>query len=91
MNAVRRPGSGPSAGQVRDWCAAALAGFKVPVTVEFRYSLPYTRTGKLLKQELEREERSRAQAPRGPAPAGHNPSVTITGMKVIPDSPKADG
>jgi hypothetical protein len=64
--AVRRPGSGPSAGQVRDWCAAALAGFKVPVTVEFRYSLPYTRTGKLLKQELEREQRSRAQAPRAP-------------------------
>ena len=57
---VRRPGSGLSAGQVREWCATALAGFKVPATVEFRDSLPYTRTGKLLKQELEREERSRA-------------------------------
>ncbi len=66
---VRRPGSRLSAGQVRDWCAAALAGFKVPVTVEFRDSLPYTQTGKLLKQELEREDRSRAQAPHAPSGA----------------------
>jgi acyl-CoA synthetase (AMP-forming)/AMP-acid ligase II len=56
---VRRPGSGLTAQRVRDWCAVALAGFKIPVTVEFRDSLPYTQTGKLLKQELEREERSR--------------------------------
>jgi acyl-CoA synthetase (AMP-forming)/AMP-acid ligase II len=56
---VPRPGSDLTAGQVRDWCTAALAAFKVPATVEFRDSLPYTETGKLLKQQLEREEQSR--------------------------------
>jgi acyl-CoA synthetase (AMP-forming)/AMP-acid ligase II len=56
---VRRPGSAVTAGQVRDWCAAALAAYKIPATVEFRDSLPYTETGKLLKQQLERDEKSR--------------------------------
>jgi acyl-coenzyme A synthetase/AMP-(fatty) acid ligase len=32
--------------------------------VEFRASLPYNQTGKLMKQELEREERARARAER---------------------------
>jgi acyl-CoA synthetase (AMP-forming)/AMP-acid ligase II len=53
---VRRPGSDLAATQVTEWCATALAAYKVPVTVEFRDSLPYTETGKLLKQQLEREE-----------------------------------
>ena len=57
---VRRPGSRLAEQQVRDWCAAALAAFKVPVSAEFRESLPYTETGKLLKQQLEREEKERA-------------------------------
>jgi acyl-CoA synthetase (AMP-forming)/AMP-acid ligase II len=52
-----------SAELVMAWCAAALASYKVPATVEFRDSLPYTRTGKLLKQELEREEKARASRP----------------------------
>jgi acyl-CoA synthetase (AMP-forming)/AMP-acid ligase II len=56
---VPRPGSDLTAGQARDWCAAALAAFKVPATVEFRESLPYTETGKLRKQQLEREEQSK--------------------------------
>jgi acyl-CoA synthetase (AMP-forming)/AMP-acid ligase II len=56
---VRRPGSGLTGEQVRAWCAEALAAFKVPVSVEFRDSLPYTETGKLLKQQLEAEERAR--------------------------------
>jgi len=59
---VRRPGSALTAEQVRAWCALGLAAFKVPVSVEFRESLPYTETGKLLKQQLEREERERAAA-----------------------------
>ena len=54
---VRRPAA-LTAAQARDWCAAALAAYKVPATVEFRDSLPYTATGKLLKQQLEREERA---------------------------------
>ena len=57
---VRRPGSRLAEQQVRAWCAAALAAFKVPVSVEFRESLPCTETGKLLKQQLEREEKERA-------------------------------
>jgi acyl-CoA synthetase (AMP-forming)/AMP-acid ligase II len=55
---ARRPGSRLTAEQVRAWCASGLAAFKVPVSVEFRESLPYTETGKLLKQQLEREERA---------------------------------
>src|SRR6185437_15389574 len=54
---VRRAGSDLTGEQVRAWCAEALAGFKVPVSVEFREALPYTETGKLLKQQLEAEER----------------------------------
>jgi acyl-CoA synthetase (AMP-forming)/AMP-acid ligase II len=55
---VPRPGSDLTAAQAREWCAAALAAYKVPATVELRDSLPYTETGKLLKQQLEREERA---------------------------------
>jgi len=56
---VRRPGSCLTEQQVREWCAAALAAFKVPASVEFRESLPYNETGKLMKQQLEREEKER--------------------------------
>jgi acyl-CoA synthetase (AMP-forming)/AMP-acid ligase II len=56
---VRRAGSDLTGEQVRAWCAEALAAFKVPASVEFRDSLPYTETGKLLKQQLEAEERGR--------------------------------
>jgi acyl-CoA synthetase (AMP-forming)/AMP-acid ligase II len=59
---VTRPGSALTGQQVRAWCAAALAAFKVPAAVEFRESLPYTETGKLMKQRLEREERDRPPA-----------------------------
>jgi acyl-CoA synthetase (AMP-forming)/AMP-acid ligase II len=62
---VRRPGAALTAVQVRAWCAAALAGFKVPAQVEFRDALPYTQTGKLLKQELEREEEARRSSSKG--------------------------
>jgi acyl-CoA synthetase (AMP-forming)/AMP-acid ligase II len=56
---VPRPGSDLTEQQVRDWCAAALAAFKVPASVEFRTALPYTETGKVMKHELEREEKAR--------------------------------
>jgi acyl-CoA synthetase (AMP-forming)/AMP-acid ligase II len=56
---VRRPGSGLTGQQVRDWCAAAMAAFKVPASVEFRESLPYNETGKLMKHQLEREQKER--------------------------------
>ena len=50
---VRAPGAdGLTAEQVREWCAPALAAFKVPSRIEFRPSLPYTVSGTLLKQQL---------------------------------------
>jgi acyl-CoA synthetase (AMP-forming)/AMP-acid ligase II len=58
---VRSSGSELSEREVKDWAARALAPFKVPAHVEFRASLPYTETGKVLKHELEREERSRTR------------------------------
>jgi acyl-CoA synthetase (AMP-forming)/AMP-acid ligase II len=42
----------PSA--VQEWAAQSLASFKVPAYVEFRDSLPYTQTGKVMKHLLER-------------------------------------
>ncbi|RBY84762.1 class I adenylate-forming enzyme family protein [Blastococcus sp. TF02A-26] len=56
---VPRAGSGLTEAAVREWCARALAPFKVPASVEFRTALPYSDTGKLLKKTLEDEERSR--------------------------------
>jgi acyl-CoA synthetase (AMP-forming)/AMP-acid ligase II len=53
---VRAAGAdGLTAEQVREWCAPALAAFKVPSRIEFRPSLPYTVSGKLLKQQLRNE------------------------------------
>jgi acyl-CoA synthetase (AMP-forming)/AMP-acid ligase II len=72
---VPRPGSYLTARQVREWCAAALAAYKVPATVELRDSLPYTATGKLLKQQLEREEMS---TPGGTSPLSIQPPSSST-------------
>ena len=43
---------------VQEWAGQSLAAFKVPAYVEFRDSLPYTQTGKVMKHELEREQSS---------------------------------
>jgi acyl-CoA synthetase (AMP-forming)/AMP-acid ligase II len=56
---VRSPDAELSSAEVRDWCALALARYKVPAEVEFVAALPYNAAGKLLKQELERHERER--------------------------------
>ena len=60
VKAVRRPARGRVARRrrVQEWVAAVLAAFKVPAYVEFRDSLPYTQTGKVMKHELEREQSS---------------------------------
>lgn len=52
---VVRPGAALSADEVRAWAARSLAAFKVPAHIEFRDSLPYTETGKVLKHLLEAE------------------------------------
>jgi acyl-CoA synthetase (AMP-forming)/AMP-acid ligase II len=43
---------------VQEWAGRSLAPYKVPAYVEFRDSLPYTQTGKVMKHELEREPSS---------------------------------
>lgn len=63
---VRSPGAPLGPADVRDWCALALAQYKVPAEVEFVAALPYNAAGKLLKQELERRERERRLNPAAP-------------------------
>jgi acyl-CoA synthetase (AMP-forming)/AMP-acid ligase II len=41
---------------VQEWVREALAAHKVPAFVEFRDTLPYTETGKVMKTALESEE-----------------------------------
>lgn len=50
---VVRAGADLAPADVQRWVAEVLAAFKVPALVEFRDSLPYTDTGKVLKRELE--------------------------------------
>ena len=52
---VLREGASLDADEVQAWVRAGLAGFKVPTYVEFRDSLPYTQTGKVMKHQLEAE------------------------------------
>ncbi len=50
---VGRPGRTPDGEALRAHCAAALASYKVPKTIELReQALPRTRSGKLLRREL---------------------------------------
>jgi acyl-CoA synthetase (AMP-forming)/AMP-acid ligase II len=56
---VVRTGASLTPDDVRDWCRRTLAVFKIPTQVEFREALPYTMSGKVLKSELEGEERTR--------------------------------
>ncbi len=55
---VPAKGCNPSIEDIRSFVGEALAKFKVPTYVEFRESLPYNATGKLLKRELEEEQRA---------------------------------
>ncbi len=55
---VPTPGCDPSIDDIRRFVGEALASFKVPTYVEFREALPYSATGKLLKRELEEEDRA---------------------------------
>ncbi|HEX4018902.1 MAG TPA: class I adenylate-forming enzyme family protein [Frankiaceae bacterium] len=55
---VVMPGCNPSVDDIRRFAGEALAAFKVPAYVVFRDSLPYNATGKLLKRELEEQDRA---------------------------------
>ncbi|MDW8328508.1 MAG: long-chain fatty acid--CoA ligase [Candidatus Bipolaricaulota bacterium] len=49
---VPRPGTSPTADEIKAFCAEHLAKYKVPTIVEFRESLPKSIIGKVLKREL---------------------------------------
>ena len=51
---VLRAGARATEDELRAHCAARLAAFKVPKAVTFAEELPRTRSGKLLRRELER-------------------------------------
>jgi long-chain acyl-CoA synthetase len=65
---VVRPGESVSAEEIKEWCRARLAKFKVPTFVEFRDELPKSKMiGKLLRRELVREHlEHQAEAPAPP-------------------------
>ena len=56
---VAAPGTSPSAEDIQQFVGEALARYKVPAYIEFRQALPYSPTGKLLKRELEDEDRAK--------------------------------
>jgi long-chain acyl-CoA synthetase len=49
---VPRPGTNPTADEIKKFCAEHLAKYKVPTIVEFRESLPKSLVGKVLKKDL---------------------------------------
>jgi O-succinylbenzoic acid--CoA ligase len=49
---VLRPGSAPTADQLRAFCRERLAGYKVPAVIRFAESLPRNAAGKLLRRTL---------------------------------------
>lgn len=65
---VVREGATLAPSEVQQWAAQTLARFKVPAHVEFRSTLPYTETGKVLKHVLETEERDRSTPRAGDSP-----------------------
>lgn len=52
---VPRPGSELSVDEIRDFCAASLADYKIPRQIFIRDSLPMSPAGKLLKSSLRDE------------------------------------
>lgn len=49
---VLKPGAAATEEEIRDFCRASLAAYKIPRLVEFLASLPKTATGKIRKGEL---------------------------------------
>ena len=49
-----------TADDIRRWAGDALAPFKVPAHVEFRDTLPYNATGKIMKQQLTSTDQTNA-------------------------------
>jgi long-chain acyl-CoA synthetase len=47
--------------EIRAWCKERMAPFKVPTQVEFRDELPKTTVGKILRRELQRQEKEKSE------------------------------
>ncbi|MCA3628566.1 MAG: AMP-binding protein [Methylobacterium sp.] len=52
---VRRHREAPTPEQLREYCKAHLAAYKVPKRIEFREQLPKSNVGKILRRELRAE------------------------------------
>jgi long-chain acyl-CoA synthetase len=52
---VRRHREAPTSEQLREYCKAHLAAYKVPKRIEFREQLPKSNVGKILRRELRAE------------------------------------
>ena len=59
---VPKPGTSPTAEEIKQWCSERLAAFKVPRYVTFVESLPHTPTHKVAKHILKRDATLRARA-----------------------------
>jgi len=66
---VPRDGAAPDAEELRSWCEARLARFKVPSVWRFVAALPRTSTNRVAKRELARAYRDGADG-RATPPAG---------------------
>jgi long-chain acyl-CoA synthetase len=66
---VLRQGEQATVEEIREFCKARLAGYKVPRAVEFRDDLPKTLVGKVLRRALVEQERARAEAAEAAGPA----------------------
>jgi long-chain acyl-CoA synthetase len=58
---VLKPGQTASEEEIKNWCKARLARYKVPTAVEFRQELPKTTVGKILRRELVRQHKEHIQ------------------------------
>src|SRR5439155_15156621 len=65
---VLRAGRRFGAAEIREWCAARLARFKLPRTIRFVDSLPRTASGKVKRHELSRSG-TRNDTSNGPPPS----------------------
>lgn len=53
---VRKPDCETNEDEIKDYCKAKLANYKVPAVVVFREAIPKTQTGKIAKKMLKQQE-----------------------------------
>jgi len=62
---VLKNGETATVDEIRAFCKERIAPFKVPTQVEFRDELPKTTIGKILRRELQRQEKERQEQETG--------------------------